>query len=244
VKSPLNSSTGEPLHIQVEQWLRELIEKPIYQEGAFLPDEVTLSRQLQVSRNTLRTAFTRLVSEGLVERKPRAGTRVINRPVRTGLMHWQSFSQEMADKGLRVETFDLRTETMQAPPQVAQALRLEPGASVFCLRRLRGCNGDPTVLFESWLHPRLVLTDTGDFTRPLYELLEEQCGTIPERSEEEISAIPASRELAALLRIRTGEPLLRRMRLVFDATDPIEYAINHYRADCFTYGIEVRRRER
>ena len=43
-----------PLHKQAELYLRNLIEQDEYKEGKMLPNEIELSEQLKMSRNTLR----------------------------------------------------------------------------------------------------------------------------------------------------------------------------------------------
>ena len=57
--------------------------------------------------------------------------------------------------------------------------------------------------------------------------------------EPEMQAL-ADEELAAKLGIRVGDPILRRKRLVLDATGfPVEFNVGYYRADSFTYRIEA-----
>ena len=50
----------------------------------------------------------------------------------------------------------------------------------------------------------------------------------------------ADEELADKLGIRAGDPILKRKRLVLDATGfPVEFNVGYYRADSFTYRIEA-----
>ena len=65
----IDHSSNKPLHIQAEEVLRKLIEEEEYKNGKLLPNEVELSEQLNISRNTLRQAINKLVFEGLVIRK-------------------------------------------------------------------------------------------------------------------------------------------------------------------------------
>lgn len=58
-----------PLHVQVEELMRKLIEMPEYQQGGFLPREVELAKKLGISRNTLRQATNKLEYEGLLVEK-------------------------------------------------------------------------------------------------------------------------------------------------------------------------------
>ena len=56
-----NSEKKKTLHIQAEEVLRKLIESEEYKNGKLLPNEVLLSEQLNISRNTLRQAINKLV---------------------------------------------------------------------------------------------------------------------------------------------------------------------------------------
>ena len=67
----LDHNSDKPLHIQAEEILRRLIESEEYKNGKLFPNEVELSEQLHISRNTLRQAINKLVFEGLLVRKER-----------------------------------------------------------------------------------------------------------------------------------------------------------------------------
>lgn len=52
----------------------------------------------------------------------------------------------------------------------------------------------------------------------------------------------ADEELSHKLYIQPGNSILKRKHLVLDATEfPVEYNIGYYRADLFSYRIEVER---
>lgn len=87
--------------------MRTLIKKEAYQKGKLLPNEVELSQQLNISRNTLRQAINKLVYEGLLVRKKRLGTRVSANKVISGANNWLSFSQEMKVLGIDVHNFEM-----------------------------------------------------------------------------------------------------------------------------------------
>ena len=54
----LDHNSDKPLHIQAEEILRRLIESEEYKNGKLFPNEVELSEQLHISRNTLRQLST------------------------------------------------------------------------------------------------------------------------------------------------------------------------------------------
>ena len=67
---------GTTLHAQVVDALGQLIVGATYGPGAVLPNEEELCQQFAVSRTAIREAIKVLGAKGLVEARPRAGTRV------------------------------------------------------------------------------------------------------------------------------------------------------------------------
>ena len=82
----------------------KLIESDEYKNGKLLPNEVLLSEQLNISRNTLRQAINKLVFEGLLVRKKGHGTKVVRKGITGGVKNWLSFSQEMKMLGIEIKT--------------------------------------------------------------------------------------------------------------------------------------------
>ncbi|HEY6901327.1 MAG TPA: GntR family transcriptional regulator [Puia sp.] len=231
-----------PLHLQVEALMRKLIESPEFRNGAFLPKEVELANRLGVSRNTIRQATNKLEYEGLLVRKKGVGTTVAKKkPLSTGLDHWYSFTQEMRERGIQVENLQVRAEYVKADEKVSRFFNIRLHKTVLKLSKLKGSEGDPIVYFESYFHPRIALVPEDDFSRPLYTLLEEKFGVLVVRSNENISAALAG-SLAATLQVSAQSPILVRERFVYDPGDrPIEYNLGYYRADKFTYSIDIKK---
>ena len=231
-----------PLHIQVEDLLRKLIDQPEYQNGKLLPKEVELAKRLGISRNTIRQATNKLEHEKLLSRKKGVGTRAIKKTVTTRLSNWLSFSGEMHSKGIAFVNYDLKVDWVKADEDTAAALQVEKGKKILRMSRLRGLDKGPFVYFVSYFHPRVGLTGKEDFSRHLYDILEQDYDTIPSVSKEKISAMRATAEIAKQLGIKKGDPVLFRKRLVCDPGDrPIEYNLGYYRADRFTYEIDIQR---
>lgn len=240
----LQPGSGEPLHRQVERSIRELIALPDIREGALLPDESSIANRLGVSRGTARAALARLVSEGVLERRAGVGTRVARPRAESGIQAWHSFSREMAAKGIDVMNFSSTFREYPATKDAARALQVKTGAPVQRLDRVRGWNGRPVLLSQSWLHPRLRLNGKEDFEQPLYEMLEQKTGVVAENVSEEFAAIIANASAAARLDVKPGTPLLLRRHTVSDIRGrPIEYAEVKYVSSRFTLTLEMRREQ-
>jgi GntR family transcriptional regulator len=237
----LDHDSPIPLRAQVEQLLRDLIQKPEYQSGSLLPDEGTLALQLGVSRGTIRSGISKLVFEGLLLRKAGVGTRVASARSESGITAWRSFTREMAAKGIAVENYRLNYELVAAGPQAAQGLQLAPDVKVWRLERVRGWNQQPMLYSASWFHPRLNLSGTEDFNQPLYETLEAATGVRPNRAREEFTASTADAQLSKLLQTPRKTPLLLRRHQVFDAgSQPIEFTEVYYVSSRFTLTLDLR----
>jgi len=229
-----------PLHLQVEEMLRKLIEQPEYQNGKLLPNEVHIAQKLGISRNTVRQAANKLVHEQLLIRKKGVGTKVAKNNIITKLNKWTSFTHEMDEKGVAFKNYSLKVSAVVPDKEIRTLFNTSETTKVVKLERLRGLNKGPVVYFISYFHPRIGLTEKEDFSKPLYEMLERDYHVSVAVSKESISAIVANKKLAEKLNIKIGDPILFRKRVVCDPGDrPIEYNIGYYRADSFTYTIDI-----
>ena len=242
MKLHIDHASRIPLHLQVEELMRKLVDAPEFRNGAFLPKEVELANRLGVSRNTIRQATNKLEYEGLLIRKKGVGTKVADKkPLSTGLDHWYSFTQEMKERGILVENLSIKAEYVKADEKIARFFNIRTGKQVVKLSKLKGSGNDPIVYFESYFHPRIGLVPEDDFEKPLYTMLEQKFGVLVIRSNEHISAALAG-DLAKKLKVSPQAPILIRERYVYDPGDrPIEYNLGYYRADKFTYSIDIRK---
>lgn len=238
----IDTESKAPLHNQVERMMRELIEQAEYRNGAFLPKEVDIAEKLGVARNTVRHAISKLVNEGLLVRKKGVGTKVAARRIPTRLDSWWSFTKEMKARGMDVVNFEIEVQILPATEELAAAMHIKKGTKVVRLSRLRGTTNGPSLLSESWFHPRLKMTGKEDFTKPLYQMLEEDLGVMVAVSREEISAISAKAPLTAKFGIPAGAPLLFRQRMVSDTDGRmVEFNKVYYKGDGFSYSIDIER---
>ena len=230
-----------PLHLQVERELQQMMMLPEFQNGALMPPEVEIANRFGVSRGTVRAALTRLVERGLLQRKAGVGTRVTPAAPESSIGAWRSFTREMARRNIRVDSYFLELKAVPAPARVALALRVPAETELQRLDRVRGWDDRPVLHSRSWFHPRVRLPETADFSRPLYELVQETTGAVASSASEEFSAVKAKPSLARRLKVRPGEPLLLRGHTVFDAGKrPMEFAEVHYVSARFTLTIDLK----
>jgi GntR family transcriptional regulator len=231
-----------PLHAQVEDMLRKLIEKPEYQNGKLLPNEINMAKKLGISRSTVRQATNKLVYEQLLIRKKGVGTKVAKNNITTRLNKWSSFTHEMDEKGVAFKNYSIKVSMVVPDKDIQHLFNIKDGQKILKMERLKGPESGPVVHFISYFHPRTGLTADDDFSKPLYETLERDHHIVAALSKEGISAILADSRISKMLNVKIGSPILFRKRVVCDPGErPIEYNLGYYRADRFTYSIDIAR---
>jgi GntR family transcriptional regulator len=220
-----------------------MIQSPEYKkEKKKLPNEVDFSRLLGVSRSTTRQAINKLVYEGLLIRKKGVGTVVADTAIISKSANWLSFSQEMKALKIEIKNYELYISWVKPTKDLCVFFEISEEVKILKLERLRGNPEFPFVYFVSYFNPRIGLTGNEDFSRPLYEILEKDYHTIVKLSKEEISAQLAGNALSEKLKIKAGDPILKRKRYVYDPGGrPVEWNVGYYRADSFVYTIESER---
>jgi len=232
-----------PLHYQIEKYLRGLIAEEDYRNGKLLPTEVELSEQFGTSRNTVRQAINKLVSEGLLLRRKGVGTIVIQQRMYSKVSNWFSFTKEMESLGMKVKNYEVTFGLAPVSLDAGLFFRIPEKSMAYRLERLRGNEELPFVYFISHFNPSIPFNGAEAFETPLYQMLEEQFGIIARSSYEELRAIRATPELSGKLNVPINDPILFRRRMVYDRKRvPIEHNVGYYIGDKFSYILESERR--
>lgn len=210
--------------------------------GERLAPERELSERLGVARNTLRRALRTLASRGVLEPRGRHGWVVVATAVTERVEGPQGLTEWGASRGFVVTSRVLVARVRPATADEAMRLRVDVGASVFELERVRLIEGVPLSLDRSILHPRLSAgLDAVDFaTASLYATLRTRLGVIPSRAEVVLRAVRAGRRAADLLAIAEGDALLELTETVFDQYgEPFETAVLTNRGDRYAFATTL-----
>ena len=85
------STSSRSLHVQVARSIARRILSGELPQGSIVPNEMTLCEQFGVSRTALREAIKLLTSKGLLESRPKIGTKVVHRP------YWNFLDAQMIE---------------------------------------------------------------------------------------------------------------------------------------------------
>ncbi len=208
--------------------------------GDPIPSEAELAERFKVSQGTVRKAVDELASENLLLRRQGKGTFVATHQEPRAQFR---FLRIVPDQGAPTPARSrfLECHRIRAPLDIAHDLRLKQGNAVIYVRRLLSLNERPIVLDELWLPGALFRGLTAErlaqHRGPLYGLFESEFGTRMIRADERLRAVAASAEVATLMGLALGAPLLLVERLSFTYGDrPVEVR----RGLCVTEGFHYR----
>lgn len=212
--------------------------------GERLPSEPELSRELGVSRATLREAMRTFEAQGLIRRRQGSGTFVVGQtPVlESGLEVLESLERMASKRGLGVSVSNLHVEQIYADQELAEGLNLPLAARLVRIQRVMCMDGRPMaylvdILPEAFLKPEELLPA---FSGSVLDFLIAR-GTPLTISRAEITAIGAPAEVARALEIQRGDVLLRFTSQLYTATgNVVDYSISNFIPGYFNFHV-VRR---
>jgi GntR family transcriptional regulator len=144
---PKNSVGGDPLYVQVERSIEDLLLQGRYKAGDRIPPEAELVDSLGVSRVTVRAGLARLVERGVLERRRGSGTFLVRPPagarLQSGLERLETYTVHAERLGLKLDSRDLEIRAVGASADEAAALEVSEGSSLVKVSRGLLVEGKP-----------------------------------------------------------------------------------------------------
>jgi GntR family transcriptional regulator len=230
VANAIDPSSDRPVYKQIADLLRAAIVSGELPAGKRLPSEQDLVDAHGVARGTIRQAVMLLRSEGLIEVQHGRGSFVRTRPPVRRLGH-DRFARRHWERGKAPYLADLEGEgrvpgvdvldvgKSRAPEHVAELLGIDPGADVLVRRRRYLADGTPMQIATTYI-PWNVAEGT-QMTQPdsgpggIYARLEE-AGHRLKRFREDVAARMPTHDEARALRLGSGVPVIRLLRVAYD----------------------------
>lgn len=250
----LNHEKGAPpLYSQLESILRKQIEHGEYNKGDFLPTEKMLMDQYEVSRVTVRQAMAALAQDGYIRCSRGIGTEVIYEKIDEHMKSVISFTEEMKQHNITMETSYCQMEKIRPSTQVAMALQIPKTDMCYCLTRVRCVGGRPLVYTVTYLKEIVELpVDSQYYMESLYQYLREVHGIRIERGRDTLEATLPPPEVQQFLDIEAQMPVFKRVRQTFlpleEGAVPagsdkygevFEYSICYYPGNRYKYTVDL-----
>ncbi|MFZ1662524.1 MAG: GntR family transcriptional regulator [Paracoccaceae bacterium] len=226
-----------PLYEQVRRAILAEIESGRLAENSFLPSEIELCSQYDVSRITLRRAISELCADGRLIRQQGRGTLVAPSKVRQRMVSLSGFSETM--DGLGRSSNHLILEREDEPDITSVATRLQAKSPIRFLRLLE-VDGKPMTLETLWFDAdrfpeavRLVASG-GSF----FSALRNTWGVKPASAERQIDVGFATSGERKTLGITASQPVYRIQKITH-SDDGIALGLSELITPCHLVSFHV-----
>ena len=121
-------------------------------QGSIIPNEADLAEEFACTRATISRALRGLSERGLIERKKKAGTRVVQRGGRDATVTIDITRDAVERNGARYSYTLLSRAKLKPPPAIRAALELPNQKTALNLVALHLSDGRPHQLEERWIN--------------------------------------------------------------------------------------------
>ena len=146
MSAPLNSWQ------EVQAELRHRISARIWKPGELIPTENELASEFGCSRATVNRAMREMAGTGLLERRRKAGTRVVRNPVRRATVDIPITRQEVEQRGAQWGHIVLSRKIARPGAVLSNQLGLRKGDRTMHLRSLHLADRQPFMLEDRWIN--------------------------------------------------------------------------------------------
>jgi GntR family transcriptional regulator len=236
-------SEGIPIYVQIRETIRGEITSQVLKRGEKLPSEQELASQFKVSRMTIRESIEDLVDEGLLYRRHGVGTFVAYPHLQRDHTRLTSFFDKAENVGVQVRATLLNKDVLTAKPKIAHALDLPPGSKVIRVKTLRFADNVPLTVHDAYVPHKLFacILDENLEVQHLWTLFEKS-GYKVKRAIQRLEAREATKEIANLMKIKEGAPILFKERTVYaDDGTPVEFTYCYNRGDIYSLTVALER---
>lgn len=223
---------NEPAYQKIQRAIQQKIERGKLKPGDAVLSERQLARLHGVSLMTARNALSGLERQGVVERRPGAGTFVAVPKINYNEL--VSTTELMATRGFAVRSRVLCARTVQDQAEIAAILGATGDSTLVKLERLRQVEQEPLALETTYLPAAKFgeLATTALERGSLFITLANRYGIQIAYADEEVDATAADRRTASLLRVAEGAPVLRIRQVIYSTQgESILYVLGLYRSD-------------
>lgn len=231
----IDRNNSKPLYLQLEELIRESIEKGIYKRDEKIPSESELMNKYDLSRITVRNACNHLVKEGILYRVAGKGTFVSSPKIMTSSLAYMGFREQLERMGYETTTRLIEKSIIKSTPLISANLNIEENSDVMFIKRLRLVDNEPISLHHTYLSydkfKEIYSSDRLE-SEQLCVLIEDEYGITPKKVLETLESMTTTEEVSQIFETEKGYPLLILEDIMYEEeAKPYEYSKVIFRGD-------------
>jgi GntR family transcriptional regulator len=233
-----------PKYIQIQHWLRTMIEKGEIKRDDKLPTETELSHMFAANRMTVRKAMDSLVVDSMVIRQPGKGTFLVSEKPKNliyTLKNITSFDNDMQCAGMRPTYQALEVKLVQADGKVSTMLKLKNDKRTVYSLRVLHADGEPVLIEKSYFpYSKFRGLLDMDFTDTLYQSTTEKFDIKLDHATQCLTAELSGEEETKIFGMPKPCPCMKMETVLYDPhNSPIEALFACYRGDKYKFRFKA-----
>lgn len=227
------------LYLQVIEEIKRDIHSEKYKEKEKLPSEFQLSKQLGVSRATLREALRILEEENVVTRKHGVGTFVNPKPIfSSGIEQLNSVTSMIVNSGRIPGSQYLSTELIEPMEDDRDRFSPKDIHTIAKIERVRTADHNPVVFCIDKIPEGIIPLDRVHEVDSLFKLIEEHSNKRIAYAVTHIEPIGYHDRIYEILNCGPEQSLLLLKQMHYSEEDePVLYSANYFRSDVFSFHV-------
>lgn len=223
-----------PLYLQLKNKIRRDIRMGTLKPGDKLPSEAQLQKTYNMSRVTVRNAMEELSIEGYIIKVQGKGSFVAKSDMLRLPAGITSFTDDAKMQGItlksKVVKFGIEDITSDLDREFFTG---RADDKILVLKRVRIVNGTPVTVEENHLFADMITLKDENLEGSLYEILMNKYHLMPSnKGRRSVKIVSADEEVAELLNLPAGTPVITSEMCVFDAGgEPIHTVTDWVRGD-------------
>lgn len=232
-----------PLYSQLMDILISDIQSSMHEHDK-MPSEREICEIYDVSRTTVRQAFSELEREGYIYKRHGKGTYVASKKFNQNLQNFYSFTEEMKKLGKKPTSKVLKFEILMANNEISNIMKLQKEDLIYKFTRLRLADDIPMMLETTYVDysafPGITKEDLNKTA--LYDIFFERFNEKVEYAEEVFLPVLTSESEAKKINVEVASPSLKIIRYAYNRNNKlIEYTVSIARGDKFNYNLILHR---
>lgn len=233
-------SDSRHLYLQVIDKIKKDIEKGKYKQKDKLPSEYQLSKQLGVSRATLREALRTLEEENVIIRRHGVGTFINTKPIfSSGIEQLSSVTDMIEQSGKKAGTLYLKADIIHTPEKLKEEYFSDiHNDSMVRMERVRTADTEPVVFCIDQLPEDIIPIEHISKEESLFTLLEKYTNIHIDYAVTYIEPISFHRRIYNILNCEPDQAVLLLKQMHYTSDDrPVLYSQNYFRSDMFSFHV-------
>lgn len=192
----------------VKQYIKDNIDKQMYQVNQLIESEAMLCEKLHVSRMTVRKALDELVLEGVIFKEKGRGSFVAGKPKYADFRCGVGFTQEAIRRGFTPSSKHVSLNLVTADENIANSLMISVGDLVWNVCRVRCIDEQPVIYvceYYNYAHCSDLTLSIAEHS--IYQFLKEK-GIVFAFVDQKIEAVGCPKEIADALELQIDHPVI------------------------------------